>query len=130
VNEKKKKGGVGFKKGDALSCPQVSVLAMSGFRIHNFSGDRGKKGGWCVLSTSTCDCEVYSIQHYVIKFVSDLRQVGGFLRALRFPSPINLLCIQSETLILEVVYTLIFPHTCIPSFVINVMKILSDSEEG
>jgi hypothetical protein len=24
--------------------------------------------------------EVYSIQHYVIKFVSDLRQVGGFLR--------------------------------------------------
>jgi hypothetical protein len=23
--------------------------------------------------------EVYSIQHYVIKFVSDLRQVGGFL---------------------------------------------------
>jgi hypothetical protein len=28
--------------------------------------------------------EVYSIQHYVIKFVSDLRQVGGFLRLLRF----------------------------------------------
>jgi hypothetical protein len=24
--------------------------------------------------------EVYSIQQYVIKFVSDLRQVGGFLR--------------------------------------------------
>ena len=23
--------------------------------------------------------EVYSIQHFVIKFVSDLRQVGGFL---------------------------------------------------
>jgi hypothetical protein len=32
--------------------------------------------------------EVYSIQHYVIKFVSDLRQVGGFLRVLRF-SPKN-----------------------------------------
>jgi hypothetical protein len=27
--------------------------------------------------------EVYSIQHYVIKFVSDLRQVGGFIRVLR-----------------------------------------------
>jgi hypothetical protein len=27
--------------------------------------------------------EVYSIQHYVIKFVSGLRQVGGFLRVLR-----------------------------------------------
>jgi hypothetical protein len=27
---------------------------------------------------------VYSIYHYVIKFVSDLRQVGGFLRVLGF----------------------------------------------
>ena len=34
--------------------------------------------------------EVYSIQHYVIKFVSDLRQVGGFLQVLRFPRPIKL----------------------------------------
>jgi hypothetical protein len=33
---------------------------------------------------------VYSIQHYVIKFVSDLRQGGGFLRMLRFPPPIKL----------------------------------------
>jgi hypothetical protein len=24
--------------------------------------------------------QVYSIQHYVIKFVSDMRQIGGFLR--------------------------------------------------
>jgi hypothetical protein len=30
---------------------------------------------------------VYSIQHYLIKLVSDLRQVGGFLR---FPPPIKL----------------------------------------
>jgi len=29
-------------------------------------------------------------QHYVIKFVSDLRQVDGFLRVLRFPPPIIL----------------------------------------
>jgi hypothetical protein len=34
--------------------------------------------------------EVKSIQHYVIKFISDLRQVGGFLRVLRFPPPIKL----------------------------------------
>ena len=33
---------------------------------------------------------VYSIQHYVIKFVSDLRQVDGFLLVLRFPPPIKL----------------------------------------
>jgi len=30
-----------------------------------------------------------SIQHYVIKLVSDLRKVGGFLRVLRFPPPIK-----------------------------------------
>ena len=33
---------------------------------------------------------VYSIQHYVLKFVNDLRQVGGFLRLLQFPPPIKL----------------------------------------
>jgi hypothetical protein len=30
------------------------------------------------------------VQHYVIKYVSDLRQVGNYLRALRFPPPIKL----------------------------------------
>jgi hypothetical protein len=34
--------------------------------------------------------EVYSI-HYVIAFISDLRQVGGFLRVPRFPLPIKLI---------------------------------------
>ena len=33
--------------------------------------------------------EVYSIQQYAIKCVSDLRQFGGFLRVLRFPPPIK-----------------------------------------
>ena len=33
--------------------------------------------------------EVYPIQHYVIMFVSDLRQVSGFLPVLRFPPPIK-----------------------------------------
>ena len=32
-----------------------------------------------VMSAKPVHGEVYSIQHYVIKFVSDLRQVGGFL---------------------------------------------------
>jgi hypothetical protein len=31
------------------------------------------------MSSNPVHGEVYSIQHYVIKFVSDLRQVGGFL---------------------------------------------------
>jgi hypothetical protein len=34
--------------------------------------------------------EVYSIQHHVIKFVSDWQQVSGFLRVLQFPPPIIL----------------------------------------
>jgi hypothetical protein len=32
------------------------------------------------VSSDPVNGEVYSIQHYVIKFVSDLWQVGGFLR--------------------------------------------------
>ena len=43
-----------------------------------------------VLSSNPDHDEVYSIQHYVIKVVSDLRQVGGFLHAFRFPPPIKL----------------------------------------
>jgi hypothetical protein len=42
-----------------------------------------------VVSSNPVHGEVYSIQHYVIKFVSDLRQVGVFLRVLRFSPPIN-----------------------------------------
>jgi hypothetical protein len=34
--------------------------------------------------------EVYLIQKYVIKFASDVWEVGGFLRVLRFPTPIKL----------------------------------------
>ena len=43
-----------------------------------------------VMSLNTAHGEVYLIQHYVIKFVSDLMQVCGFLRVLQFPPPINL----------------------------------------
>ena len=35
--------------------------------------------GPCMLSTSPAIVEVYSIPHHVIKFVSDLQQVCGFL---------------------------------------------------
>ena len=41
-----------------------------------------------VVSSNSVDAEVYSIQHYVIKFVSDLRQVGGFLWEVAL-NPIN-----------------------------------------
>ena len=43
-----------------------------------------------VVSSNPVHGEVYSIQNYVINFVRDLRQVGGFLCVLRFPPPIQL----------------------------------------
>ena len=43
-----------------------------------------------VVSSNLAQDEVHSIQYYVIKFVSDLQQVGGFLPILRFPPPIKL----------------------------------------
>ena len=43
-----------------------------------------------VVNSNPAHGEVYSIQHYVIKFVSDFRLVSGFLWVLRFPPPIKL----------------------------------------
>ena len=43
-----------------------------------------------VVSSNPDHGEVYSIQHYVIKFVSDLQKFGDFLRVLRFPVQIKL----------------------------------------
>ena len=43
-----------------------------------------------VVSSNPPHGEVYSIQHHVIKFVGDLRQVGGFLRVLWFAPWIKL----------------------------------------
>jgi D-mannonate dehydratase len=38
-----------------------------------------------VVSSNPVHGEVYSIQHYVIKFVSDLRQVSGFhIKVIKF----------------------------------------------
>jgi hypothetical protein len=43
-----------------------------------------------VVRSNPAHGEVCSIQHYVKKFVSDLRHVGGFLWELRFPPLIKL----------------------------------------
>jgi hypothetical protein len=57
---------------------------------------KGRPSRDCMVVGFTTTCaisvhgEVYSIQHYVITFVSDLMQVSGFLRVLRFPPPIKL----------------------------------------
>ena len=47
------------------------------------------------IIATMCECEshsgeVYSRQHYMIKFVCYLRQVDGFLQVLLFPPPIKL----------------------------------------
>ena len=43
-----------------------------------------------VVSLNPAYCEVYSIQLFVIKFVSNFRSVNGFLSVFRFPPPIKL----------------------------------------
>ena len=43
---------------------------------------------WCLVCNQ-CHCGLYSIQHCVIKFVSDIRHVCNFLRILWFHSPIK-----------------------------------------
>ena len=43
-----------------------------------------------VVSSNPASIKVHSIQQYVITFVTDLRQVGGFLRVLQFPPSIKL----------------------------------------
>ena len=50
------------------------------------------------------------MQHYMIKFVSDLRQVGGFLR---FLPPIKLTANDiTEILLKEVLNTITLAHPC------------------
>jgi hypothetical protein len=43
-----------------------------------------------VVSLNLVHGKVYSMKHYVIKFVSDLQQVGGSLWVLWFPPPLKL----------------------------------------
>ena len=55
----------------------------------------GRGGNQCwswltFVSSNPDECEAYFIQHYVIKCVCNLRQVGGFLRVVRFSPQIKL----------------------------------------
>jgi hypothetical protein len=60
-----------------------------------------------IVSSNSTHCEVYLIQHYVIKFVSDLQQVSGFLQVLQFPSPIKTDCHDITEILLKVVLNII-----------------------
>jgi hypothetical protein len=80
---------------------EIYTYILITFSLFSSRGHRGHD--WIVVEFITtygigtyhhCEFEsrsgdVYSIQHYVIKFVSDLRQVVGFLRVLQFLPPIR-----------------------------------------
>jgi hypothetical protein len=74
-----------LSRGVFATCIHRNVLSVIHKNIDDimFCNDRKKR-------SKRVHGEMYSIQNYVIKFVSDLRQVGGFPRVPRFPPPIKL----------------------------------------
>ena len=52
---------------------------------------------------------MYSIQDYVIQFVGDLWQVGGFLRVFRFPPTNKTDCHNMTSILLKVALNTITP---------------------
>jgi hypothetical protein len=89
------------KRGDAVSCPQAPVILLC-YNMHQVIcrglRDCGRMVVWFTTTNAIsayhhwcCEFESrlgWGVKHYVIKFVSDLRQAGGFLRVLPV-SPIN-----------------------------------------
>jgi hypothetical protein len=63
-----------------------------------------------VVSLNLAHDEVYSIKHYVIKFFSDLRQVGGFLRCTPVSSNNKTDRHNVTEILLNVALSIISPH--------------------
>ena len=89
--------------GHSICCSFANLLCIAKIILNITSyAYGGRRGRDCIvvgftttyaISTWCCEFESRSergVQHYVIKFVSDLRQVGCLLRVLRFPPPIKL----------------------------------------
>ena len=62
-----------------------------------------------VMNSNPAHGEMYSMQHYVIKFVSDFWQVGDFLQILRFPPVIKLSRHDITEILLNVALNTILP---------------------
>ena len=62
--------------------------------------------------------QVCSIQQYAIKFLSDLRQVGGFTRVLRFPPPIKLTANDITEILLKVALNTIDQTIHVPMYIV------------
>jgi hypothetical protein len=60
-----------------------------------------------IVSFNPAHGEVYSIQHYMIKFDSDLQQVTGFPCVVRFPTQIKLTAIYIHVYILDLIEILL-----------------------
>jgi hypothetical protein len=73
-----------LSSGNFISYPGRSLPWSYGSWTYNYFMQSVLITTKCVSSNSTCG-EVYSIQHYVINFFCDLRQVGGFLRIILPP---------------------------------------------
>ena len=59
-------------------------------KINNFVRDFRQQNSYSFDQVCDVQYSTLSIQHHVIKFVSDLRQVNGFLRVPWFPPSVKL----------------------------------------
>jgi hypothetical protein len=73
-----------------LKCTVVKELRLKTFRQVPVMSPQHDRHTSEVASSNPAHGQVYSIQRYTIKFVSDFRQDGGFLQILWFPPPIKL----------------------------------------
>jgi len=84
---------IGYYANLKLLCTVHANISFQVFAkklIHLISTDLVIQCTTYVWNIQRKNSEVYSIQHYVIKFVIDLWQVGGFLWVLRIPPSIKL----------------------------------------
>ena len=80
------------------------------------------------VSSNSVHGEMYSIQHYLIKFDSDLWQIGGFPRLLRFVSYSNKTDNHDTTeILLKVALNTIARNNWMPALGICQVLIYSDS---
>jgi hypothetical protein len=63
-----------------------------------------------VVSLNPVHGKAYAIQHYVMKFVSYLRQVSDFLQVTWFPPPIKLITTIITEILLKVALNTINHH--------------------
>jgi hypothetical protein len=81
-----------------VSISSNATLFTTAYNIHPRGRDQmvfGFTTTYAISAYHNWCCEFKSrsgrgVQHYVIKFISDLLQVGVFLQILRFPPPIKL----------------------------------------